>query len=292
MEIFARYQIKIIEISTQVLFVIIFAVIALKVVRIVGKIIQKVIVSSAETISHEEMVEFQKRVSTIKGLLIAIADAIIYATLIFFFLGKIGIDVRPILAGAGILGLAVGFGAQELVRDIISGMFIIFENQIRKRDVAIINGTTGLVEKVGLRTITLRDNSGIVHVFQNGKINSLSNMTKDWSAMVFDISVSYKENVANVIKVMKDVGDELAKDPKFKKNILEPMEIMGLNEFSERAMVIKGRIKTKPIMQWSVGREYRKRLKEAFDEQGIEIPSPRLSVSWDSNNEPFQEYTK
>lgn len=288
MEILSNHQAKIIEISIQIFFVFLFAVIALRVVRVFGKIIQTIVVSGAERISHEEMIEFQKRVSTIKGLLIAIADAIIYATLLFFFLGKLGIDVRPILAGAGILGLAVGFGAQELVRDIISGMFIIFENQIRKRDVAIINGTTGFVEKVGLRTITLRDASGVVHIFQNGKINSLSNMTKDWSAMVFDIGVAYKENIDNVMNIMKEVGNALAKDPKFKNDILEPIEVMGLNEFADSSVVIKARLKTKPSMQWDIGREYRKKLKEAFDKKGIEIPFPHLSLYWGSASEPFQ----
>lgn len=292
MELLSKYQVKLIEISIQIFFVVLFALIALKIVRVIGKTIQKIVVSGVEKINHEEMLEFQKRVSTIKGLLTATADAIIYATIIFFFLGKIGIDVRPILAGAGILGLAVGFGAQELVRDMISGMFIIFENQIRKRDVAIINGTGGLVEKIGLRTTVLRDVSGVVHIFQNGKINSLSNVTKEWSAMVFDIGVAYKENIAEVMKVMQKVGDDLAKDPKFKKDILEPLEVMGLDKFADSAIIIKARIKTKPIMQWTVGREYRLRLKEAFDAKGIEIPFPHLSLYWGSNSDPFKVNTK
>ena len=286
--IFNDYKLVFFDLLPQIISIALFALFAFKGVRMLAKFIQKVVVSNADKISHEERTEFEKRVSTIKGILIAIFDTFVWAVIIFFILGKAGIDVRPLLAGAGIVGLAVGFGAQELVRDIISGMFMIFENQIRKRDVAIINGTTGTVESIGLRTITLRDVSGVVHIFQNGKINSLSNMTKDWSAIVFEIGVAYKENVTRVMKVMKDVGDELAKDPKFKTEILEPIEIMGVEKFEESSVIIKARIKTKPVMQWDVGREYRKKLKEAFEAFGIEIPFPHISLYWGNTSEPFQ----
>jgi small conductance mechanosensitive channel len=204
------------------------------------------------------------------------------------FLKKINIDIAPILAGAGIIGLAVGFGAQELVRDFISGFFILLENQIRTGDVAIINGTGGLVEKIELRTITLRDLSGVVHIFQNGKINSVSNMTKDWSAMVFDIGVAYKEDLNKVMKLMKQVANGMMDDKDFKDNIIEPMEIFGLDSFGDSALVVKGRIKTKPIQQWTIGREYRKRLKEIFDEHNIEIPFPHQTIYWGEEIEPLK----
>jgi small conductance mechanosensitive channel len=203
-------------------------------------------------------------------------------------LKKINIEIGPVLAGAGIVGLAVGFGAQELVRDFITGFFILLENQIRTGDVAIINGTGGVVEKIELRTITLRDLSGVVHIFQNGKINAVSNMTKGWSAMVFDIGVAYKEDLNKVMKIMKEVADEMQKDPEFSSRILEPMEIFGLDEFGDSALVVKGRIKTRPIEQWSVGREYRKRLKEAFDENHIEIPFPHRTIYWGEEIDPLK----
>jgi moderate conductance mechanosensitive channel len=203
-------------------------------------------------------------------------------------LGKIGVNIGPILASVGILGLAIGFGAQELVRDIISGFFILLENQIRTGDVAIINGTGGLVERIELRTVTLRDQSGTVHVFQNGKISSMSNMTKDWSAMVFDIGVAYKEDTQKVMDLIKSVGDELKDDPVFKYDIIEPIEVMGLNEFADSAIIIRARIKTRPIKQWSVGREYRKRLKSAFDENNIEIPFPHTTVYWGDEINPLK----
>ena len=232
--------------------------------------------------------EAEKRLNTLMGILRKGASVIIWAVFFMIFLKKINIDIGPILAGAGIIGLAVGFGAQELVRDFLSGFFILLENQIRTGDVAILNGTGGLVEKIELRTITLRDLAGVVHVFQNGKINSLSNMTKEWSAMVFDIGVAYKEDLNQVMKIMKKVSEELKNDKEFEDKILEPMEIFGLDSFGDSALIVKGRIKTKPIQQWTVGREYRKRLKEAFDKHNIEIPFPHQTIYWGEEIDPLR----
>jgi small conductance mechanosensitive channel len=204
------------------------------------------------------------------------------------FLKKFNIDIAPILAGAGIIGLAVGFGAQELVRDFISGFFILLENQIRMGDVVTLNGTSGLVEDIQLRTVTLRDLSGTVHVFQNGKINTIANMTKGWSAMVFDIGVAYKENISLVMQVMKEVSEEMRTDEDFKLKILEPMEIFGLDNFGDSALIIKGRVKTRPGEQWTIGREYRKRLKEAFDKHHIEIPFPHQTIYWSDDSSPLK----
>lgn len=238
--------------------------------------------------SDEPNLEVEKRLDTLTGILRKGAALIIWSVFIMIFLKKINIDIAPILAGAGIIGLAVGFGAQELVRDFISGFFILLENQIRTGDVAILNGTGGLVEKIELRTITLRDLSGTVHVFQNGKINSVSNMTKGWSAMVFDIGVAYKEDLNKVMKIMKEVSEDLQNDSNFKNLILEPMEIFGLDSFGDSALIVKGRIKTKPIQQWTVGREYRKRLKEAFDQEHIEIPFPHQTIYWGEEIDPLK----
>jgi small conductance mechanosensitive channel len=211
--------------------------------------------------------------------------------LILIVLSQVGINIGPLLAGAGIAGLAVGFGAQELVRDVISGFFIILEDQIRVGDVVIVNGVGGLVEKIEVRTITLRDLSGVVHIFQNGKINTLSNMTKEWSARVFDIGVAYKENTEKVTAVVKEVADELQNDPNFQPKILEPIEIFGLDQFGASEVVIKARFKTKPGDQWAVGREFNKRLKQAFDREGIEIPFPHRTIYFgdpeDPNNAKF-----
>lgn len=238
--------------------------------------------------TDEPNLEVEKRLNTLMGIIKKGASIFIWAIFIMIFLRKINIDIAPILAGAGIIGLAVGFGAQELVRDFISGFFILLENQIRTGDVAVINGTGGLVEKIELRTITLRDLSGVVHIFQNGKINTVSNMTKGWSAMVFDIGVAYKENLDEVMKIMNEVAEDMRKDKDFKAFILEPMEIFGLDSFGDSALVVKARIKTKPIQQWMVGREYRKRLKEAFDKNSIEIPFPHRTIYWGEEIDPLK----
>ena len=232
--------------------------------------------------------ETEKRLDTLFGIIKGAVKIVLLFILIMIVLKNVGVDIAPILASAGILGLAIGFGAQELVRDYITGFFMLLENQVRVGDVAVINGQGGLVERIELRTITLRDFAQTVHIFRNGKIDTLSNMTKEWSAMVFDIGVAYKEDVNQVIDIMKQVGDELGNDPDFKSRILEPMEVFGLDSFGDSAIVIKGRIKTKPIEQWNVGREYRKRLKYAFDKHNIEIPFPHTTVYWGDEINPLK----
>ena len=196
--------------------------------------------------------------------------------------------IAPILASAGIVGLAVGFGAQELVRDFISGFFILLEDQLRTGDWAIINGTEGLVEKIELRTVTLRDSSGVVHIFQNGKIDTLSNMTKEWSAIVLQIGIGYKEDTDNAVMLMQQVGDEMFNDPVYKEMMLEPVAISGVNDFADSAVIIRLVIKTKPMQQWAVGREYRRRLKKVFDAKNVEFPFPYRTLTWGDNSNPIK----
>ncbi|TDO02607.1 mechanosensitive ion channel family protein [Sunxiuqinia elliptica] len=270
------------------LFLIVLLIIALRTSSfMIGKL-KNVLAKRTVNQTDEPNLEVEKRLNTLMGIVKKGVAIFIWTIFIMIFLKKINIDIAPLLAGAGIVGLAVGFGAQELVRDFITGFFILLENQIRTGDVAIINGTSGLVEKIELRTITLRDLSGTVHVFQNGKINTVSNMTKGWSAIVFDIGVAYKENLDRVMEIMSEVAEDLRQDQKFKSLILEPMEIFGLDSFGDSALVVKGRIKTKPIQQWVVGREYRKRLKEAFDKHKIEIPFPHRTIYWGEEIDPLK----
>jgi small conductance mechanosensitive channel len=233
-------------------------------------------------------VESEKRVETLLGIITLAGKVAILIIVGLTILRKINIEIGPIIASLGIFGLAVGFGAQELVRDIVTGFFILLENHIRTGDVAIINGTAGLVEEISLRTIILRDQSGTTHVFQNGKINTLSNMTKGWSAAVFDIGVAYKENTDEVSRVMEQVGATLQQDPDFKDKILQPIEILGVDAFGTNAVVIKARLKTMPSQQWITGREYRRRLKFAFDEKGIQLPFPHSTIYWGDDTKPLQ----
>lgn len=267
---------------------IILMIISLWLLRFFIKRISSFIIKRAHMSETIDEFEATKRVKTLMGIIGGIGQIIIWTTAIFVILGRVGIDLRPILAGAGIIGLAVGFGAQELVRDFISGFFMLLENQVRTGDVALINGTGGLVEKIELRTIALRDFSGVVHIFQNGKINTISNMTKEWSAMVLDMGVAYKEDPEEVIQIMTEVGLELQNDEVFGPKIIEPIEVVGVNEFANSAVVIRARIKTRPIEQWGIGREYRKRLKKAFDDKGIEIPFPHTTIYWGEKIEPLK----
>lgn len=222
--------------------------------------------------------EAAKRVETLVRLVRQAAMIVLWMSILLVVLNEIGIEIGPILASVGVLGLAVGFGAQNLVRDVISGFFFILENQVRVGDVAIINGTGGAVEQINFRTIVLRDLAGTVHVFPNGTVNTLANMTRDWSAYVFDIGVAYKQDTDQVIDLLRKVADDMRKDDKFGLLILDEVEIFGVDQLADSAVVIKGRIKTLPVKQWEVGREYLRRVKRAFDEHGIEIPFPHRSL--------------
>jgi small conductance mechanosensitive channel len=235
----------------------------------------------------EPLSESEKRIETIIRLIKQACLLALWLTLGLVILKELGVEVGPIIASAGVVGLAVGFGAQNLVRDFISGFFIIVENQIRVGDVAILNGTGGLVEKINFRTTVLRDLGGVVHIFPNGTITTLSNLTNEWSAYVFDIGVAYKENTDHVIEIMKEVGKSMQEDEKFGKNILEGLDIFGVDKFGDSSIIIKGRIKTKPIKQWEVGREFLRRVKYAFDENNIEIPFPHRSIYFGEKSKPF-----
>jgi len=272
----------------SLLVIVVVAVLGLRAVGFALRRLKSVIAARWQGRGGESYREAEKRVETLVGVLRTVLRVIVWAMIGMVLLRKLGIDIAPLVAGAGIAGLAVGFGAQELVRDIIAGFLMLVEDQIRVGDVVIINGTGGLVERIGLRTIVLRDLSGVVHIFQNGKINTLSNMTKEWSAMVFDMGVAYKEDVDRVAAVMRETAEGLRQDPAFAAKILAPMEVFGLDAFVESSVSVKARIKTVPGAQWEVGREFRRRLKRSFDEQGIEIPFPHRTLYWGGKQMPGQ----
>ena len=203
--------------------------------------------------------EFKKRKETLRSVVRYILTILILFIAIIMIMGELGIQVGPIIAAAGILGVAVGFGAQSLVKDIIGGFFIFLEDKIRVGDVVEIAGKSGLVER-------------------NGEINVITNMTKEYSRFVFDIGVAYREDVDEVITIMKQVDEEMRNDPDFKDDILEPLEIFGLDKFDNSALVIKARTTTRPIKQWRVAREFNRRLKKVFDSKDIEIPFPHTTL--------------
>jgi len=278
------------KVGLRIAMILAFAWIATK---LLNKILRRLQLKLSEDSSQagEPPSESQKRIETIVRLTKQAVMLVLWLTVGLMILLEFGIEIGPIIASAGIVGLAVGFGAQNLVRDFISGFFIILENQVRVGDVAIVNGTGGLVENINFRTIVIRDLSGVVHVFANGTVSTLSNLSKDWSAYVFDIGVAYKENTDTVIEVLQAVAASLREDEKFGPLILEDIEIFGVDKFADSAVIIKGRIKTRPIRQWEVGREFLRRVKLAFDEQGIEIPFPHLSLYFGADSKPIELLT-
>lgn len=207
---------------------------------------------------------------TINILLIIIAGLMI--------LQETGVEIGPLIAAAGIAGIAVGFGGQYLIRDVISGMFIILENQYRVGDVACFDGTCGLVEGISLRMTTLRDLDGTVHHVPHGEIKKVSNLSKYYSRVNLNIGISYDSNLEKVIKVVNKVGNDLAENPAWRDFIVKPPQFLRVDDFADSAVVIKILGETKPIKQWDVTGELRKRLKIAFDKEGIEIPFPQRVI--------------
>jgi len=252
--------------------VLILTLIALKAAKVLSKRLVDFIVR------QKEDPEFQKRTQTLASIIRYVSVITILLVGAMMVLKEFGIEIGPLLAAAGIVGLAVGFGAQSLVKDVISGFFILLEDQIRVGDVVQIAGKGGLVEKINLKTTILRDLAGNVHYVPNGHIDVVTNMTKDYSRYVFDIGVAYRENVDEVVEVIKEVDEELRNDPEYKDDILEPIEVLGLDQFANSAIIIRARTMTKPIKQWRVGREFNRRLKKKFDERNIEIPFPHVTL--------------
>jgi small-conductance mechanosensitive channel len=272
--------------ALKIILIFVVAYIAVRIVKVVLTRLSDLLIRARE---HEEESPgaVKKRVDTLTNVLRTIAVGIIWSVAVVMALGQMGLAIGPILAGAGIVGVAVGFGAQNLVRDVIGGFFMILENQVRVGDVAVVNGTGGLVEAVTFRTIILRDLSANVHVIPNGSITTLSNLTKGWSAYVMDIGVAYKEDTDRVVEIMRKVDEELRADPEYGPFMLEPIEVMGVDNFADSAVIIKARLKTQPVRQWAVGREYRRRLKKAFDAAGIEIPFPHRTLYMGEASDAF-----
>lgn len=222
--------------------------------------------------------ETEKRAKTLSNIIHTTILVAIYAIALITIISELGIQIGPLLAGAGIAGLAVGFGAQSLVKDIINGFFLLLENQVRVGDVVEIAGIGGLVESVSLRTTRLRDLQGRLHVIPNGSIETVTNFTKDWSRALIEIGVAYKEDVDRVIDMLHSIGEEMRGDPAFSDAILEPMTMLGLDSFGDSSVNLRMFFKTVPLKQWDVAREFRRRVKKAFDAAGIEIPFPHHTV--------------
>ncbi|ACT52002.1 mechanosensitive ion channel family protein [Methylovorus glucosotrophus] len=220
-----------------------------------------------------------KRVQTLGRVFRYIATVLISVITIMEILNELGVSIAPILAAAGVVGVAVGFGAQSLIKDYFTGFFLLLENQIRQGDVVDAGGKSGFVEEVTLRYIKLRDYDGNVHFIPNGVISTVTNMSRTFAFSVIDVRVAFRENVETVMTLMREVAHDLKADPDFNQKILDDLEMAGVDRWDDSAVIIKCRFKVLPLEQWTVRREYLKRLKHAFDDVGIEIPYPHLTIS-------------
>ena len=218
------------------------------------------------------------RLKTLSSLFRWSGTFIVFGIVLYMVLDNLGVDMAPILAGAGILGLAVGFGGQYLIRDIINGVFILVEGQYRINDVVKIGDLGGLVEAVNLRHTRLRDLEGRVIYIPNGKVETVINYTQEFAQALLNIGVAYKENVDQVMVVLGEIAEEMRQDSYYKRLILDKLEMLGVDEFADSQVTIKCRIKTLPIKQWEVAREFRRRVKNKFDELDIEIPFPHRTI--------------
>jgi len=229
-------------------------------------------------ISRMDDRESIKRAETLGRVFRYTASVVVGLIAIMLVLSEIGVSVAPILGAAGVAGLAIGFGAQSLVKDYFTGFFLLLENQIRQGDVVKIGDHAGLVEEVTLRFVQLRDYEGNVHFVPNGTITTVINMSRGFAQAVVDIGVAYKEDLDQVMDIMRTVADGLQADEEFSQRILDKFELAGVERWENSAVVIRGRFRVMPLEQWNVKREYLRRLKYAFDEQGIEIPFPHLTL--------------
>lgn len=228
--------------------------------------------------SHFDDRESIKRAETLGRVFRYMASVVVWLIATMLVLSEIGVSVAPILGAAGVAGLAIGFGAQSLVKDYFTGFFLLLENQIRQGDVVKLGEHSGLVEEITLRYVQLRDYDGNVHFVPNGTIVDVVNMSRGFAQSVVDVGVAYKEDLDKVMKVMLDVARELADDPGFSARILDKFELAGVERLDDSAVVIRGRFRVIPLEQWNVRREYLRRLKYAFDREEIEIPFPHLTV--------------
>ncbi len=251
-------------------------IILLIILRVADVIINKI---SRRILAKTRDYEARKQIETLFHLGKNITNFILISLAILAFLGKLGVDVRPMLATAGVAGLAVGFAAKRFLEDLIVGIIIIMTGQIRMGDFVEIAGKTGTVENIDIKLVTLRDTNGNIHYIRNGLIDIITNYSRDYSYALLDMGVSYDSDPDKVMAVMKDIFDnELKTQPEMAEKIISDIELIGLERFEDSSIVIRVRIKTHPKQQWAVQREFNKLILKRFKEENIEIPYPYRSV--------------
>jgi small conductance mechanosensitive channel len=264
--------------TIRILFILLFSVfctwLAARLIRQIRKYAVRVMVATESATEYE----IEKRANTVAGVVRKSIVGFVWAIAFIMILKELNFDIRPLLAGAGIVGVAVGFGAQNLIKDVLAGFFLLLENQIRVNDVAVINGTGGLVEEINLRTTVLRSDDGAVHIFPNGSITKLSNLTRDYSFYVFSVMVAYHTDTDVVVKELTALAEQLASEEPYRSAILAPLEIWGVDQLAESGVIVKARFKTLPMKQWLIGREMNRRIHKRFGEVGIDIPFPTRTI--------------
>ncbi|HEY9379992.1 MAG TPA: mechanosensitive ion channel family protein [Burkholderiales bacterium] len=255
--------------------VLIIVIVAWVVLAVARRLIR---LSRKRMLSKDPDPEQAKRIETLTRVFGYIASVTIFIVAGMLILAELGVSIAPVLATAGVAGIAIGFGAQSLIKDYFTGFFLLLENQIRQGDVVNVAGIGGYVEEVTLRYVRLRDYDGNVHFIPNGIITTVANLTREFAFAVIDVRVAYGENIDRAIAVIKDVARELREDPVFSLLILEELEMAGVERLEESAAIVRCRFKTMPIQQWNVRREYHRRLINRFGEVGIEFPYPRRIV--------------
>ncbi|HEX8451471.1 MAG TPA: mechanosensitive ion channel domain-containing protein [Longimicrobium sp.] len=260
------------------------------IVAIIANYALKAVLRSVERSSEKDgiVTAHEQRTRTLLGLLRSMGRVIIWVMTLFMVLGALGLQLGPLLAGAGVVGLAVSFGAQSLVKDVISGLFILMENQFGVGDVVRLEGVSGAVERMTLRVVVLRDVHGVVHVVPNGQITKVSNLTRGWARVVLDVVVAYKEDPDRVMAVMLDEGRRLFEDPQWRPLLLEEVQVPGIESFGEHGVTIRILAKTLPLKQWDAARELRRRLKLRFDQEGIDVPFPTQTMYWGEGQSPAE----
>jgi small conductance mechanosensitive channel len=241
-------------------------------VRIISTSIERLEQEVARS-SRTDIVEHVRRAQTLGALVRNITATLIVTVAVLMILRELNVDILPMLTGAGIAGVALGFGAQWLVRDLIAGFFVILEDQVRVGDSVVINGQGGTVEAINLRTIVLRDVEGAVHIVPNGAITTLANRSRDFAYYLIDLNLDFRQDTDRVVQILRDTAATLQTDELYKDGILEPLEVLGVESFKDGQVVIRSRLKTVPQRQFEVGRELRRRLRYALDQAGIELPA-------------------
>jgi len=256
----------------------IILIVALILVLIIRWLVPRLIKTRIPRIKEESPDQLAVRSNTLSRVVVQVFSLLIWVIAIVMILSQLGVDIAPLLAALGVAALALGFAAQNIIRDYLHGFFILMEDWYREGEVAVIQGTGGLVEKITLRRTILRDLNGAMHIFPNSRVEQASNLTRDWSRINLNVSVSYKENLNRVFDVINQVCQGFKEDPQWGSDMLTIPHVERVDNLGDSGIDIKILGDTRPIKQWALMGELRKRLKERFDEEGIEIPWPHTKV--------------